>query len=166
MRRYLVLIVFVFFTPWVRASNDAFESPIHFQNHQELFGYIARQNELNEDDETLLKLASDSQVEYFSRNSISPLRAVIMANWIKTGKLQGVNQIRGHSGNGMFYVVEFSLSGIDLIGILEGNGWQRSIKNGHEIITTWHMCTVDSIERVYQFNGRVFEQTQSHTVKK
>jgi hypothetical protein len=148
------------------AQQGPLTEPVHFKNYHELFEFIARDNGLEATNEVVTKLSADSRVEYrLAQNKDSRIRAVIEADYIDTNEFPGVNSLRGASGNGLFYVIEFELNGIDLIGVLEGNGWElRTIDGRESYVTSWHMSAYEFVETVYEFNGRAFVKTTSRTV--
>jgi hypothetical protein len=55
---------------------------------------------------------------------------------------------------------------MDLVGILEGNGWNHQTTNGRDaFVTTWHMSADEYVQTIYEYNGTIFEKTSSRTVK-
>lgn len=164
----IVLILFhigLFILPALAEEGDL-KTARHFDSYQQLFSYIADENGLGTDPQTILKLAADSRVEYLnSTTKDGPLRAIITANWINTQEFAGVNSLRGASNNGLFYVVQFSYDGLQLIGILEGNGFKSSQVNGQEVlITSWHMSANEYVQTIYEWDGNVFKKKSSRTV--
>ena len=146
------------------AEEDLLKSPVHFQDYKEIFGYIATEDGLFNDPEMILQLSNDCKVEYIhSEKKDGPLRAVLTANLIDNN---GVNILRGASGNGAYYVLQFTPTGMDLVGILVGNGWKNRTIDGHDaFVTTWHMSAFEYVETIYDWNGSVFAKSSSRTVK-
>ncbi len=76
------------------------------------------------------------------------------------------NKIRGANGNGSIYVVSLDNNGLDLIGILNGNGYAWENANHRpQLETTWHMSADEHIRTFYQWNGHAFEKRESQNVK-
>ncbi len=142
------------------AQELGLKEPIHFRDYKELFAYIASQNELDGDDNTLFVLAADSQIDYQPwPGNLDEAVAIITANYYEKMGLRKINRIRGASYNGRFYVVRPDGEGYALVGILEGNGYHWASINGKEaLITSWHMSASESIETVYRWDGRIFRQ--------
>lgn len=169
-RKVLVAFIFLLALAWPVPANEVFlESPIHFQNYQELFTYIASQNGL--DPETIFDLAVDSRIDYKSRQTnADPIIAVITASYLQDhkspyGDKYRINNIRGASGNGNFYVIRFEEEGLDLIGILVGNGYSWTNINGNDaLFTSWHMSAAEYVKTVYEWDGKVFRLVSSENM--
>lgn len=145
------------------AGEDALTSPVHFQNYQEIFSHIADANELFNDPEMILQLSNECRVEYPpDAQKDGQTRAVMALNLMDNG----VNILRGASGNGVYYVIQSTATGLDLVGILEGNSWKHQVINDRDaFVTTWHMSAEEYVETTYEWNGSVFAKTNSRTVK-
>ena len=171
MGRKIFLVFFllaVMVLPVQAKDAGQLQAPVHFKSFLEIFTYIAGDNEYEDNPEIILKLAADSRIEYISDAAIET--AVITANYIDRSKVEKevhfVNQIRGASGNGPFYVFHIKDGGgLDLVGVLWGNDYSRTMYQGKEAFeTTWHMAASKYTLTTYAWNGKVFEQVSSESV--
>jgi hypothetical protein len=168
--RQLLIAVPVLFclflaAPSCFAKEDGFNSPVHYADFREIFGRIISENGLYNDPEMVLQLSNECKVEYVTpASSKDGQLAVMTVNLINPES--GVNELRGASNNGTYYVLQITPTGMDLIGILEGNSWkQKTIDGKDAFVTTWHMSAFEYIETDYVFNGKVFQKTNSRTIK-
>lgn len=150
-----------------KSSTDVFKSPVHFKNYQELFSYIAGDIGLENNPEILLNLAADSRIDYVTDTEVET--AVITANYIVKSTFENkhyrINQPRGASGNGPFYVFHSKDGGLDLVGVLWGNGYSRTrYKDKEAFETTWHMSAAQYTLTTYAWNGEVYQQVSSESV--
>ena len=171
----MTVLLLTFVLPVQADDPDQLKSPIHFKDYEELFDYIAFQNGLktgldNGGPGDVFKLAVDSKIDYHRDSDGIPDTAVIMPNYIQTFLYENHrfrdNFIRGAQGNGSYYVIRFENEGIDLIGILEGNGYSWTSINGKEALeTSWHMSAREYVRTIYEWDGKVFYKTSSEDVK-
>lgn len=146
-------------------EEGRFKAPVHFQSYQDIFGYIITQNGLFNDPEMVLQLSNDCKVDYVTPESSKDGQlAVLIVNLINPDNK--VNELRGASGNGEYYVLQFTATGMDLVGVLAGNSWKHQTVNGRDaFVTTWHMSAEEYTEVVYEWNGSIFDRTTSRTVR-
>ena len=160
----LILVIFFLFSTISFAEDSMGDKPVYFKDYQAIFAYIADREGVDTDPNTIIELAADSSIEY-DRES-KDLRIIITANYINKKESKGVNEIRGASGNGCFYIFESKRNGYNLIGILEGNGYKKISREGQEqYSTSWHMSAFEYGETIYQFNGKVFKAISHRNVK-
>ena len=148
-------------------ASDSLTVPIHFKNYQEIFKYIADENEGEGDPEYILELAADSRVDYLRKDHTKGTgdMIVITANYIDKKEFFGIDMIRGAQGNGSFYVFQKNDDGYDLIGILSGNGYKFAQVNGKDsVLTSWHVSASEYTETLYQWDGKVYRLISSKEI--
>lgn len=169
MKKLFIILVILFSLKPIAYSQGSLtlESSKAFQDYRQFFTYVAQQNNLNVDENVLLKLAADSETNYlYHQNNDSVW--VVKANYYHfvQGKGRPPNQLRGASDNGLYYVVRRETDKIILIGILEGNRYEffsRSVmgKDRSQIKTHWHTSASEGQQLTHEWNEDVFKPTLS-----
>lgn len=144
--------------PAVRVCAEE-ETSRDFKTYRECFAFIAAQENLAKDDETVLKLAAESGYErHLLFEKTGEEIAVVKASFYGAR----YNQIRGAQDNGRYYVFRIRPAGFTFVGTLEGNAYACGTENGVARFTcSLHWGANESIENVYVWNGRMFEQVSS-----
>jgi hypothetical protein len=123
-----------------------------FGGYEAAFRYIAKCEGLNSDRSTLFALAADSTLERLHSPPGGSL-VVVRADYYGQSRFG----IRGAQGNGRYYVFQVDPEW-RLVGILHGNSYRSdAVGTTLRIITRWHASAYDSDERVYTWNGQLFE---------
>jgi hypothetical protein len=155
--------------PPAAQTDESPNSPLarHFSSYTQLFRLIAaNEMDLPTDSETVLTLAAQSDFELYVTDSRSVFAVITPHYYVGNA----IDQLRGASGNGNFYVVRLNLSSgladepgrsppsLDLLGVAEGNSFRWSSENDQQIlITTWHMSAEEHLTHVYVVAGNVLQ---------
>jgi hypothetical protein len=128
-----------------------------FKNWKECFRFIAKEESLPTDDNTLFKLAAESSSKrHLLSEKTNEQVVVIKADYY----WEKYSQIRGAQDNGRFYVFRIQQDGFTFAGALEGNGYTCGTMNGvARFYASSHWSAFESLDRVYDWNGTVFENT-------
>lgn len=136
-------------------------SPLFFHNFTDLYRFIALNSYLDEEQETLTKLAAESRTEdIFWLSDRNGKEYIIYPNYYGDYG----NQLRGAQNNGFIYVVNQNKNDLALVGILKGNMYHVDKPHGDTIRTYWHGSAFEGEINMYKKINEVYNLFSFKTV--
>lgn len=143
------------------APNKDFR-PRSFNSLQHVFRFIAKEEGLDTDPETLLKLAADSRSDrHYFRTDPSFHAYIVESTFFDPEDHMVVN--RALNGKGSYYVVRQDQDGYSLVGWLQGNSYEiHEEEDAVKIVTSEHVSAWQSTRYVCVWDGTALRHTNTY----
>lgn len=152
------------------ADSGTIGLPVTFAGYREFYTFVAKRTYggMSTDADTLFKLAADSTTTIITLEDKQMPYVYLVESHYYNGGIY--DQIRGAQGNGDYYILRPRATnytdldtdkGFELVGIAEGNSCKLTYSNSNgkpRFVTHWHLSVDESPERIYEWNGRFFEE--------
>ena len=150
------------------APGENLALPMKFSSYRALYAFIAENNSIPTDADTLFKLAADSEMTILALGDRKLSYIYLVKSHFYNGGIS--DGIRGVQGNGYYYVLRPPATnytrfdagmGFELIGVLAGNTCTLTYSNRTpQFVTHLHSSAFDASQMVYAWNGSFFEPTK------
>jgi len=138
-----------------------------FSSWQEFFTAIAGSLDMDVTPESIFSLAAESDLTF---STVDPSLILVKANLFTWVDGYPINQLRGASDNGPFFLIKRQEDGLRFLGTMDGNQCDStalaSVEGKTRVVfeCTWHMSASSFNVTQYESDGETLKVGESHTV--